>query len=62
VWFEGQAGLQPQAARLFEREKFRAGNRVEGPAIVFQMDATTVIPPGWAGMVDCWGHLLLERR
>ena len=62
VWFEGQAGLQPQAARLFEREKFRAGNRVEGPAIVFQMDATTVIPPGWAGTVDCWGHLLLERR
>ena len=62
VWFEGQAGLQPQAARLFEREKFRAGNRVEGPAIVFQMDATTVIPPGWTGMVDYWGHLLLERQ
>jgi len=62
VWFEGQAGLQPQVAQLFEREKFRAGNRVEGPAIVFQMDATTVIPPGWAGTVDYWGHLLLERR
>jgi N-methylhydantoinase A len=62
VWFEGQSGLQPQTARLFEREKFTAGNRVEGPAVVFQMDATTVVPPGWVGKVDRWGHLLLERR
>jgi N-methylhydantoinase A len=62
VWFEAQGGLQPHAARLFERERFTAGNRIEGPAVVFQMDATTVVPPGWAGKVDRWGHLLLERR
>jgi N-methylhydantoinase A/oxoprolinase/acetone carboxylase beta subunit len=30
--------------------------------VVFQMDATTVVPPGWAGKVNRWGHLLLERR
>ncbi len=62
VWFEGPGGLQPHAARLFERERFTAGNRIEGPAVVFQMDATTVVPPGWTGKVDRWGHLLLERR
>jgi N-methylhydantoinase A len=62
VWFRGQEGLQPQAARLYAREKFRAGNRIEGPAIIFQLDATTVVPPGWAGQVDRRGHLLLETQ
>jgi N-methylhydantoinase A len=62
VWFEIQGELQSSSARLFERERLGAGNRVAGPAIIFQMDATTVVPPGWAGVVDRRGHLLLERR
>jgi N-methylhydantoinase A len=61
VWFEGPRGIEPRRAHLFERERLRAGNRIAGPAIVLQMDATTVIPPGWSGRVDRWGHLLLER-
>jgi N-methylhydantoinase A/oxoprolinase/acetone carboxylase beta subunit len=27
---------------------------------LFQLDATIVIPPGWRGQVDDFGHLLLE--
>jgi hypothetical protein len=27
---------------------------------LFQLDATTVIPPGWRGQVDDFGHLLPE--
>ncbi len=61
VWFEGQRGLRPQTARLYEREKFTAGNRLAGPALVFQMDATTVVPPRWVGAVNRWGHVLLEK-
>jgi len=49
------------AARLYDRDKLRTGNRIAGPAIVLQMDTTLVMPPGWAGEVDAYGNLLLER-
>lgn len=49
------------AARLYDRDKLRTGNRIAGPAIVLQMDTTLVMPPGWAGEVDGYGNLLLER-
>jgi len=39
-----------------------AGNVLRGPALVLQVDATTVVPPGWRGVVDAWGNLVLERE
>ena len=36
------------------------GACVTGPAIVEQLDATTVIPPGWTGRVDGMRNLILE--
>jgi N-methylhydantoinase A len=53
---------RPVPAALYERERLAPGNIVVGPAVVFQMDTTTVIPPGWAATVDEWGNLLLETR
>ncbi|MEQ9061961.1 MAG: hydantoinase/oxoprolinase family protein [Gammaproteobacteria bacterium] len=47
---------------VYSREKLRAGNIVEGPAIVEQYDSTTVINPGWHGRTDEWGSLVLSRR
>ena len=38
----------------------RAGNRIEGPAIVNQYDSTTVIPPGIAAHVDRYGNIVIE--
>ncbi len=61
VWFEMPQGLTSLPTHLYQRERLQAGHRLAGPAILFQMDATTVIPPGWAGMIDTWGHLLLDR-
>ena len=49
------------AARLYDRDKLRTGNRIAGPAMVLQMDTTLVMPPGWPGEVDAYGNLLLER-
>jgi N-methylhydantoinase A len=61
AWFETSYGrLEALPAALYDREALRPGNRVSGPAILFQLDATTVIPPGWQGQVDEFGHLLLE--
>lgn len=45
---------------LYDREKLLGGNRIEGPAIVEQMDATTLIVPGATATVDPYLNLLLE--
>ena len=49
------------ATPLYQRELMTTGNRIAGPALVVQLDTTTVIPPGWQGEVDAYGNLLLER-
>jgi N-methylhydantoinase A len=47
-------------ARVYERNALRAENRLEGPAIVEQYDATTVVPPGWIAKVDELRNLRLR--
>ncbi len=44
---------------LYQRELLATGNHLSGPALVVQLDTTTVIPPGWQGEVDPYGNLLL---
>jgi N-methylhydantoinase A len=45
-----------------EREQLGAGVVVTGPAIVEQLDATTVIPPGQRATVDRVGNLVVRAR
>ena len=45
---------------LYDRERLAAGNRIEGPAIVEQMDATTLVVPSATATVDRFLNLLLE--
>ena len=47
-------------AQLYDRSKLKAGNRIEGPAIVLEMDSTTVILPGHVGKVDKHGNILIN--
>jgi N-methylhydantoinase A len=47
---------------LFDRATFGAGDRVEGPAIITQLDATTLVAPNWSGAVQPSGAILLARR
>ncbi len=44
---------------LFDRASFGAGDRFEGPAVISQLDATTLVPPGWIGEVHASGAILL---
>jgi N-methylhydantoinase A len=53
---------RPIPAALYERERLLPGNIVVGPAVVFQMDTTSIIPPGWAATVDGWRNLIVEAR
>ncbi|HZX83124.1 MAG TPA: hypothetical protein VFF19_06135 [Reyranella sp.] len=45
---------------MYARDALRPGNRFRGPAIVEQMDATTLVPPGWSVRVDAYLNLILE--
>ena len=56
VWF----GTMRRAA-VYDRSLLGAGDRLRGPALVLQLDATTALPPGWRGVVDGVGNLLMER-
>jgi N-methylhydantoinase A len=58
VWFN----QQPMPTKLDERAKLQPGHRFVGPAIVFQYDTTTVIPPEWETAVDVFGNLSLTYQ
>ena len=47
------------SATVYDRSKFRAGNRIAGPAVVMEMDATAVILPRHTGVVDRHGNILI---
>ncbi|MCO6417013.1 hydantoinase/oxoprolinase family protein [Siccirubricoccus sp. KC 17139] len=48
-------------ARILDRARLAAGKGFAGPAILTQLDATTLVPPGWHGRVLPAGAVLLER-
>jgi N-methylhydantoinase A len=52
TWFED--------CRVFDRAALRHGDELPGPAIVEQLDSTTVVPPGAVVTVDGWGNLLID--
>jgi 5-oxoprolinase (ATP-hydrolysing) len=47
---------------VFEREALAPGDRFDGPALVFERHASTVVPPGWELRVDAAGAFILARR
>ena len=51
----------PQRTQFLQRGALRVNAVVEGPAVVLQMDATTVIPPGWEAKVDDYGNLVITH-
>jgi 5-oxoprolinase (ATP-hydrolysing) len=46
---------------LFPRASLRPGHAVDGPAIIAEELATTVLEPGWQAVVSDRGDLLLSR-
>jgi N-methylhydantoinase A len=47
------------SATVYQRSKLAAGNILNGPAIVIEMDSTTVVLPGHQGLVDDFGNILI---
>lgn len=49
-----------QKTAVYSREQLSAGARLNGPAIVREYSATTLLPPGAKGNVDSAGNLIIE--
>jgi len=47
-------------AKIYDRSKLHTGIEVLGPAIVSEMDSTTVVLPGFTAKVDVVGNLLIN--
>src|SRR5262249_9127326 len=48
-------------APLYRRESLGAGQRIDGPAIIAEANATTVVEPEWQASVTELNSLILER-
>ena len=58
IWAHGRS----LGAKLYDRAKLLAHNVIEGPAIVTEMDSTTLILPGHFGKVDEFGNILIRPK
>ena len=56
VFMEGKK----QIAKIYRRSLLKQGNVVQGPAIVTEMDSTTLILSGHNGKVDKFGNILIN--
>jgi N-methylhydantoinase A len=45
---------------IYDRERLVSGNRLRGPAIIEQMDSTTVVQPGQEAHIDGFGNVIIE--
>jgi N-methylhydantoinase A len=55
LWADGE--MQP--AVIYDRSKLCSGDVIPGPAIVTEMDSTTLIEAGCVGTVDAVGNILI---
>jgi 5-oxoprolinase (ATP-hydrolysing) len=49
-------------ADVYDRARLSPGHRIEGPAIVTQVDTTTLVLPGYSAEVDEHSNLLIKQR
>ncbi|OZM79423.1 hydantoinase/oxoprolinase family protein [Pseudonocardia sp. MH-G8] len=58
VDFGAEHGALPTP--VLDRAGLLCGDVIVGPAVVEQLDSTTLVPPGWSATVDGFGNLLIE--
>jgi 5-oxoprolinase (ATP-hydrolysing) len=57
AYFDGRWHDTP----LYRRDDTRPGDHIDGPAVIAEANATTVVEPGWRAQVTALDHLLLKR-
>jgi len=56
--FQGKS----QPVPIYQRTSFNPQDQIAGPAIISQLDTTTLITPDWTGRVDLQGNLVLSKK
>ncbi len=56
--FDGEAHMTPVVAR----DRLGTDYTIDGPVIIEEQSATTIVPPGWQVNVDEQGNILLHRE
>jgi N-methylhydantoinase A len=58
IWLPEAGGFAE--CPIYDRSGLQAGNEIPGPAVIEQMDATTVVLPGMTARVEPYLNLILE--
>jgi N-methylhydantoinase A len=53
---------EPVETPVYLRSDLQVGTRLTGPAIIEQLDSTTVVPPGWRAEVDEWLNIRMQAE
>ena len=56
LWMDGRE----QAAVIYDRARLRQGDVIPGPAIITEMDSTTLVESGCVATVDKVGNILIN--
>ena len=52
---------EPRLTNLYHRQDLSVGAVIASPAIIFELSATTVVPPDFKAKVDQFGNLTLSQ-
>jgi N-methylhydantoinase A len=55
-----EESTDPLDVNVYRRDRLLAGNVVDGPAVIEQLDSTTLLLPGQRATVDRYGTLLVD--
>ncbi len=58
IYFDGNFFATP----IYDRAKLKPGNHVAGPAVVTEMDSTTVVLPGFSAKLDPYFNVLIAPK
>ena len=59
--FRVKGSLRAVTTRFYDRARLPLDLPIDGPAVVFQPDTTTVVPPSWSVRADTSGNLILTK-
>jgi N-methylhydantoinase A len=61
VWFHDESGVGGSFldTRVLRRREIEPRQTIVGPAVVHQLDATVLIPPGWSALAHASGSLIV---
>ena len=57
VYYEGRGFIM---APVYERDRLKPGNLVNGPCIIEEIISSTVVIPGATAKVDTWGNVIIN--